>query len=97
MDNLVLYWCHAFNPSSIRIHHGCVTCDAQGQRISIYLNEDDTIKRIEQEVSIGGGTGQQLDIATREKIRKETLKISVDLEREEINELGRRKYEQTNS
>jgi len=71
MDNTVISWCHAFNPSSIRIHYGCITCDASIGRISIVLNENDIVKSIEQEVIVGGMAGWELEKITREKLAKE--------------------------
>lgn len=46
-------WLHAFRPSKIRIGRGGVTCDCCPWRITVWLNKDETIRRIEQEVQFG--------------------------------------------
>jgi hypothetical protein len=53
-------WCNAaanflpaLRPSCVRVTRGEVTLDAVSWRVTVYLNADDTISRIEQEVEVG--------------------------------------------
>jgi hypothetical protein len=53
-------WCNAaanflpaLRPSCVRVTRGEVTLDAVNWRVTVYLNDDNTISRIEQEVEVG--------------------------------------------
>ena len=76
--NLVLAYCHAFKPSSIRVSKdGCVCTDALADRITIFLDDDGKVERITQEISIlygcGADVGSVLDAV---KAGKEPPKTS---------------------
>ena len=60
-DDYTLGWVHSLRPSCIRVSNGCVTCDCWTWRVTVYVNEDNTIRKIEQEVQVAGGTGYELN------------------------------------
>lgn len=54
-DQLALNYVHGLRPSTIRVNQGCVTCDCDCWRVSVWLENDDrTIHRITQEIEAGG-------------------------------------------
>jgi len=59
-NNLTLAYIHGLHPSTIRVSHGCVCCDAMSNRVTIYLTEDDKIDYISQEIVVGYATGHVL-------------------------------------
>ena len=54
-DCIALAFVHSLRPSAIRVivYDGCGTLDAWDWRVTVYLNVDMTIRRIEQEVEVG--------------------------------------------
>lgn len=52
-DDLALGYVHALRPSSIRVTKGGITLDARVWRVTVHINEDKTIKSIQQEVEVG--------------------------------------------
>lgn len=51
-DEVALACVSAFHPSAIRVTRGECTLDAYEQRVTVYLDEDDKIESIEQEVTV---------------------------------------------
>lgn len=43
---------HSLRPSSVRLARSSITCDSQIWRVTVWLDENDLIKRIEQEVEV---------------------------------------------
>lgn len=68
-DEISLGYVHAFKPSCIRVipHNGMMTLDAMSRRVTVELNEQKRIKRINQEVEVmlpeNIQNGEHLDIA----------------------------------
>ena len=62
--NLVLGYVHAFHPTAIRISTGCVTCDSQHGRVTIFVDEQNKVRRVFQEITVlyncGGEMGRAL-------------------------------------
>lgn len=56
-DNLVVAWLHSLRPSTVRVSHGQVCLDNRTWRVTVFLNEDDTVRKIVQEVAVGYGCG----------------------------------------
>jgi len=52
-DNFALGIVHSLRPSCIRVTYGEVTCDSCHWRVTVYVDDDSKIKRIEQEVVVG--------------------------------------------
>jgi hypothetical protein len=52
-DVIALGYVHSLRPSSIRVTKGVCTCDACTWRVTVVLDETDTIKSIEQEAEVG--------------------------------------------
>ena len=53
-NNMALNFVSALRPSGIRVTRDEITSDAVSWRVTVYLEDDDrTIQRIEQEVSVG--------------------------------------------
>jgi len=65
-SNLILGYCWGFNPSAIRISHGEVCCDAMTGRITIFLDKDDKVDFIEQEIPVLYGSGADLNEIRRD-------------------------------
>lgn len=53
LDETTLNFIHALRPSSLRITRGEVTCDAMTWRVTVIVDEDDIVEKIEQEVEVG--------------------------------------------
>lgn len=64
--NLVLGYLAALRPSCIRITGGEVHCDARQWRVTVTVDEHDKITDISQEVSVGFGTGADMNGLLRE-------------------------------
>jgi hypothetical protein len=52
-DEIALAYVHALRPSSIRVTTGAIKLDASKWRVTVYVDNDDTIRGIEQEVEVG--------------------------------------------
>ena len=52
-DEIALGYVHSLRPSSIRVTPGECTLDANLWRVTVYVNKNDTIRNIEQEVEVG--------------------------------------------
>lgn len=52
-DDVALAYVHALRPSSIRVTEGTTKLDARVWRVTVYINEDNTIRYISQEVEVG--------------------------------------------
>lgn len=61
-----LCFIRAVNPSYIRVTNGETKTDARPQRVTVYVDENDVIERIEQEVTIAGGTGYEMGVKLEE-------------------------------
>lgn len=61
LTNLVLAYVYGLHPSLIRVSTGVWTCDAYTDRVSITVDEDDVVQKIEQEMSVGYGCGYDVD------------------------------------
>ena len=53
IDKVVMGYLHALRPSSVRVCYDMATLDSVTWRVTIWLNEDETIREIMQEVEIG--------------------------------------------
>lgn len=70
-DHLALAWIHALRPSSLRVSRdGCVCTDARCNRVTVFLDTQGKIERIEQEVEVGYGCGADINGATRRRLGK---------------------------
>jgi hypothetical protein len=49
----ILNYIHALRPSCIRVTKGALTMDSRAWRVTVILNDDDTVKEISQEVEVG--------------------------------------------
>lgn len=52
-DDIALGYVHALRPSTVRISHGAIKCDARTWRVTVYIDDNDRIEYIEQEVEVG--------------------------------------------
>jgi len=52
-NQLALNYVHSLRPSSIRVTTGVVKLDAQSWRVTVYVDDNDIIEKIEQEVEVG--------------------------------------------
>jgi len=52
-DEITKAWISGLRPSSVRVSKGCIHCDARRWRVTVLLNEDDSIAEITQEVEVG--------------------------------------------
>lgn len=71
-DDLALNLVHSLQPSALRVIYwgGVEKTDAIRQRVTIYLNKDDTIRSMEQEVNVGlvgQSNGHTLWVTIRER------------------------------
>lgn len=60
ISRLTMGYIHALRPSMIRICRGEITCDSVPWRVTIYLDDHDTIYKIDQEAEVAGGSGYEL-------------------------------------
>lgn len=49
----ILNYIHALRPSGIRVTRGTVKLDSRDWRVTVILNDDNTVKEIYQEVEVG--------------------------------------------
>lgn len=61
-----LHLVHALRPSSIRVTTGEIKCDSRTWRVTVYINEENIIQEIEQEVEVTGMSGAKLREALRQ-------------------------------
>lgn len=77
-DIIALAYAHALKPSYIRVTEGMETLDARVGRVTVLVNEDNTILEIEQEVEValpeGVEGGDALDDALRHGLDSEQVK-----------------------
>ncbi len=52
-DDLALGYVHALRPSSVRVTKGMIKLDACVWRVTVYISEDNIIRKIKQEVEVG--------------------------------------------
>ena len=52
-DEIALACVHSLRPSRIRVTSGAVTCDACPWRVTVFMDANNQIERIEQEVEVG--------------------------------------------
>ena len=52
-DDLALAYVHSLRPSSIRVTDGCIKCDSRVWRVTVFVDENNIITNIEQEVKVG--------------------------------------------
>jgi hypothetical protein len=81
-DEIALGYVHAVRPSSIRVTTGVQTLDAYSWRVTVFVDENDTIERITQEVEVGlyGNVedGHHLDMALQHATDSEIFKFYVE-------------------
>ncbi len=70
LDNLALSYLHALRPSRVRVTHGETTTDACCWRVTVYLDKEDRIDHIEQEVEVGFYSGYTIDNELRRRGRR---------------------------
>lgn len=68
-DNLIVAWLYALHPSTIRVSYGEVCCDSFRDRVTVWLKEDDTVEKITQEVTVGYGSGYNIEQITQARKR----------------------------
>jgi len=63
-DEVALSYVHALRPTFVRVTTGMMTCDWRAWRVTVNLDEKNTIESIEQEVEValpeGVANGQEL-------------------------------------
>ncbi len=68
-DDIALAYVHALQPSSIRVTHGTTKADSRQWRVTVYIDDDNNIKEITQEVVVGlpeeVAHGEALGVALR--------------------------------
>lgn len=64
--DLAYCWLAALRPSAVRVTRGEFNTDAMPWRVSITVDENDVITDIEQEVTVGGGCGADVQAMLRE-------------------------------
>ena len=52
-NELALNWIDGLNPSLIRVSTGTLTCDSNPGRVTVFLDKENYIKKIEQEIVVG--------------------------------------------
>ncbi len=52
-DNVALSLVQGLRPSYIRVTEGACTLDARVWRVTVFINEDNSIRKIEQEIEVG--------------------------------------------
>lgn len=52
-DDKILAYIYGFRPSSVRISYGSIKLDAHTNRVTIWLDEKDTVRKIYQEIDVG--------------------------------------------
>jgi hypothetical protein len=77
-DNVALAYVHSLRPSSIRVTTGCITLDSRIWRVTVFVDDDNIIKYITQEVEVGlpdgVANGEALDDALNFGIDSEQVK-----------------------
>lgn len=70
-NDLALQYCHALRPSAIRVSTGEIHCTSRNWRITVFVDGNNTITKIEQEVVIGGkyGSGYTTNLKLLEDIK----------------------------
>jgi len=63
--NLVMAYVTALRPSTVRITRGEVTTDAWPWRVTIFVDENDVVTKIEQEVNVAYSCGSDIDECLR--------------------------------
>ena len=83
-DAVALAYIHSLRPSYIRVTKGMTTLDARTWRVTVYINEDNTIRSIKQEVEValpdGVAHGQALGVALKYGLDSEQVKWYIDVE-----------------
>jgi hypothetical protein len=64
-NNLIMAYVHGLKPSNVRVSYGEICCDAMNGRVTIFLTEDNKIRRIDQEINTGYGMGFLIDNVKR--------------------------------
>lgn len=72
LSNLVLSFVHGFNPRMIRVTEGEVTTDSQPGRVTIFVDAENRVVSIEQEISVLYGCGHDVQVALRQARAKLT-------------------------
>jgi hypothetical protein len=65
LDNLILAYVQGLAPSLVRITTGKTTTDAIQRRVTIYVDKDDFVKKIEQEFPVGYGCGHDVELVRK--------------------------------
>lgn len=83
-DVVALAYIHSLRPTYIRVTKGWTTLDARTWRVTVYINEDNTIRSIKQEVQValpdGVEHGEALGVALKYGLDSEQVKWYVDAE-----------------
>jgi len=69
--NLIMSFVHGLDPAYVRIVRDEETCDFQGNRVSIYIDENDKVRCIRQEMAVLGASGSEVLGFLRELREKE--------------------------
>ena len=62
LSNLILAYVRGLEPGTLRITRGTVTTDSQCRRVTIYVTAEDIVVRIEQAITCGYGTGEDVHL-----------------------------------
>lgn len=51
-DDYAKAYIYGLRPSYVRVSTGCIKCDARANRVTVYVNDDNIIEYIEQEINV---------------------------------------------
>jgi hypothetical protein len=60
LNDLVMAYVASLRPSCVRVSRGTVTLNARKWRVTIFVDAEDKVERIEQEVGVGYGSGDEV-------------------------------------
>lgn len=98
-NEVALAYVHALNPSIIRVTHGEVFLNAHERRVTVYINNENRIQKIEQEVQVwlpdGIECGEALNVALLYGRESEQCKWYQDVEMFIHDGINHRYYKRT--
>lgn len=62
LSNLVLSYIHALRPSAIRVSGGAIKTDSEPWRVTVFVDKEDRVTGIIQEVQVLYGCGNDIDM-----------------------------------
>lgn len=68
-DDVALAFVHGFRPSGIRVTKGVCTCDSRAWRVTVFVDENNIIEKVEQECEVGLPEGVAHGSALREALK----------------------------